>query len=123
MARVQTPDFSGRSGMWVQWQDVQDFSTSLSAYPIKADSPVTGEWGFGEHEQYRQIIKIAIGPKGATGDLLVDASLANYYDPALRCSARFQTDYPSVSNFRNGIESMMHNRSGRAVLEGSEDVR
>jgi hypothetical protein len=123
MAKVQTPHFRGRNGMWVQWQDVGDFAASLSAYPISADSPVLGEWGIGEQGKYTEIIKVGIAPKGATGALVANVSLANYYEPENRCSTRFETDYPSLSEFREAIERMMHNRTGTAVLNGWVEVR
>ncbi|RZF63788.1 hypothetical protein EWE75_14235 [Sphingomonas populi] len=122
IAKVQTPQFGGRNGMWVQWQAVGDFAASLSAYPINADSPVLGEWGFGEQGQYTEITKIGIAPKGSTGGLIINVTLANYYEPENRCSTRFETDYPSLSEFREEIERMMHNRTGSAVLQGSGDV-
>ncbi|AJP70569.1 hypothetical protein [Sphingomonas hengshuiensis] len=123
IAKVQTPHFSGRNGMWVQWQDVGDFAASLSTYPINADNPVLGEWGFGEQGQYTEITKVGIGPKGATGALVANVSLANYYEPENRCSTCFETDYPSLSDFREEIERMLHDRTGSAVLNGSVEIR
>ncbi|MES2496040.1 MAG: hypothetical protein V4618_07995 [Pseudomonadota bacterium] len=123
IAKVQTPLFSGRGGMWVQWQDVGDFAASLSAYPINADRPVLGEWGFAEQGQYTEIIKVRIVPKDATGALVATVSLANYDEPENRCSTCFQTDYSSLSGFREEIERMLHNRTGSAVLNGLADIR
>jgi hypothetical protein len=122
-AEVQTPLFSGRNGMWVQWQDVGDFAASLSRYPIEIGSPVIGEWGFGESGKYSEITKVVIAPKGSTGGLAADVSLADYYEPANRCSTRFTTDYPSLDRFRKDIERMMKERIGSAVLCGSTDFR
>lgn len=123
IAKVQTPHFGGRSGMWVQWQDVGDFAASLSAYPINADSPVFREWGFNEQGQYTEIIKVSIAPKGASGALVANVALANYYEPENRCSTRFETDYPSLRGFQEEIERMLRDRAGSAVLNGSVDVR
>lgn len=123
MAEVQTPCFAGRNSMWVQWQDVGEFAASLSRYPIEADNPLLGEWGFGEQEQYTEITRVRIAPKASTGGLVADISLANYYEPANRCRARFDTDYPALAKFQEEIERMMLDRSGGAVLNGSTDVR
>ncbi len=107
IAKVQTPHFSGSNGMWVQWQDVGEFAASLLRYPIDVDSPVIGEWGFCEQEQYTEITKISIAATGATGALLAAVSLANYYEPTNRCSTCFKTDYPAADRFRAEIERMM----------------
>ena len=122
-AEVQTPSFIGRNGMWVQWQDVGDFAASLLTYPIKIDSPVTGEWGFGEQGRYTEITKFSISPIGTGGGLLANVSLASYYEPTSRCNTCFRTDYPAADRFRAEIERMMKNRAGSAILLGSTDVR
>ena len=122
LAEVETPHFKGRNGMWVQWQDVGDFAAALIQYPIETDSPVTGEWGFTQQGNYTEVTKVSIGPTGKSGALVTSVSLVNYYEPSIRCSTRFQTDYPAVGRFRVEIERMMQDRTGRAVLEGSADA-
>lgn len=119
IARVETPDFSGTNGMWVQWQDVVEFGGALSRYPIEAANPVTCEWGFGEEGKYEVVTKVAIAPEGATGGLIVDVYLANFYDPRNRCHTRFYTDYPSITRFREQIERMMQKDALTAVLSSS----
>ena len=121
-AEVQTSCFSGRNGMWVQWRDVIDFAASLASYPIQADRSVTEEWGFNERGQYAEITKISITPEGLTDVLAVNVSLANYYEPASRCSICFKTDYPSLDRFRAEIEQMMRDRAGSAALFGSANA-
>jgi hypothetical protein len=121
-ARVETPDFSGENGMWVQWQDVAEFGEALARYPIEAADPVTGEWGFGEDGTYEIVTKVAIAPESATGALLVDVLLANYYEPANRCRTRFRTDYPATARFREQIARMMQQDSRTAILRGSKQI-
>ena len=123
IAEVQTPSFSGRNGMWVQWQDVGDFAALLSTYPITADKPVVEEWGFTQQGEHTEITKIGVAPRGTTGGLIVDIALTNYYSPLSRCRAQFETDYPALAIFREGIERMMQDRIGSAVLHGSTDIR
>lgn len=122
IAEVQTPRFRGRNGMWVQWQDVGEFAASLSRYPIDAEEPAVGEWGFGEQGRYTEITKITIAPEGLTGRLVADVALTNYYAPENRCCTRFKTDYASLDHFRDEIERMIEARSGNAILLGSTDV-
>lgn len=122
MAQVDTPQFKGRNGMWVQWQDMTDFAALLSTYPINADSPLVEDWGFSEQEKYTEITKIAISPFGLTGGLVAEVVLANYYEPTNRCSTRFETDYPSVRRFREEIDRMMRTRAGSAVLYGAAEA-
>ena len=122
-AAVETPKFRGRNGMWVQWQDLADFAATLSTFPIQAESPVTGEWGFAKAGHYTEITKVVIAPNGSTGALVVNVSLADYYEPENRCITRFETDYPSLDRFREAIEQMMSERTGEAVLDGSANNR
>ena len=109
--------------MWVQWQDLGDFATALSSYPIQADRPVIGEWGIGEAGHYTEITKVIIAPIGSTGALVVNITLADYNQPENYCSTRFDTDYPSLDRFREAIEAMMSERTGEAVLDGSANDR
>ena len=120
IARVETPDFKAANGMWIQWQDVVKFGAALSTYPIEAANPVTCEWGFSQAGEYQAITKVAIAPERATGGLVVEVCLANYYDPRHRCQTRFQTDYPSVARLREQIEAMMGGEAPTAFLAGQE---
>lgn len=117
-ARLHTPDFSGRNGMWVQWQDLLDLARSLSRYPIEAGQPVTCEWGFSEKEEYILITKLDIGPAGATGGLLAEICLRDYNAPANYCQTQFRTDYPALDAFREQIEAMMRKEASSATLNG-----
>ncbi|WP_443970476.1 hypothetical protein [Sphingobium sp. CR28] len=89
IAKVQTPHFSGSNGMWVQWQDVGEFAASLLRYPIDVDSPVTGEWGFREQEEYTEITKISIA---ATVPQMRCSPLSH-----LRITTSLQTDVARAS--------------------------
>ncbi|WP_404371643.1 hypothetical protein AB5I39_04375 [Sphingomonas sp. MMS24-J45] len=122
-AEVHTPRFSGRNGAWVQWQDLADFTASLSRFPIESGSPAVGEWGFGEQGQYTEITQVSIAPKGSTGGLVADVLLADWYEPTQRCSTRFETDYPSLARFQQEIEHMVRDRLGSAALHGFADSR
>jgi hypothetical protein len=118
MARVETSDFSRSNGMWVQWQDIEDFAAALGRYPIAKDDAVECEWGFSERGQYIEVTKVRIAPSGSTGGIFADVSLADYYQPENRCQTRFETDYPSLSEFRVQIGRMMQTRTGSATLNG-----
>ena len=119
-ARVETPDFSGRNGMWVQWQDIVAFGASLHRYPIEATHPLSCEWGFGEAGRYEVVTKVVIAPQGATGGLIVDVDVANYYDHRNRCRTQFLTDCPSLARFREQIETMMRREAQTAALCGTK---
>lgn len=120
IGRLQTPDFTGRNGMWVQWQDVVDFAAVLSRFPIEVAHPVTCDWGFSEGGQYTAITKLNVAAAGATGALVANVTLANYYEPENRCQVRFQTDYPSLTRFQHELESVMRRGTGSATLSGTK---
>lgn len=121
IARVETPDFSGSNTMWVQWQDLVDFAASLSCFPIEATNPVKCDWGFVENGDYKRVTTVEIAPTGATGALVADVYLANYYDPDNRCQTLFEIDYPSVERFKSEIDKMMSEKSGNATLKGMKE--
>lgn len=119
LARLQTPDFSGRNGMWVQWQDLTEFAASLSRYPFDAANSVACEWGFGEEAEFTPVTRLSFCPAGVTGGLIGDVFLANYYEPANFVQSKFETDYPSVAEFQRQLESMMRREGADATLIGS----
>lgn len=119
-AHLQTPDFSGRNGMWVQWQDLLEFARSLSRYPIGTRQPVGCEWGFSEKGEYTPVTKLDIGPTEVTGGLQARICLRDYYAPANCCQTEFRTDYPSLDAFREQIEAMMRKEASAATLNGSK---
>ena len=117
-AHLQTPDFSGRNGMWVQWQDLVEYGEALARYPIEATNPVSEEWGFGTVDDYKVVTRIVIGPTGPTGGLLCDVSLFDYYEPEYGGRSRFTTEYPAVEQFRQQLAAMMRKEGRQAVLSG-----
>ncbi|HEV7287147.1 hypothetical protein [Sphingomonas sp.] len=118
LARLQTPDFSGRNGMWVQWQDLTDFAASLSQYPFNA--PAVCEWGFGEEGKFTPVTKLSLSAAGVRGGLIADVFLANYYEPANFVQSRLETDYPSVAEFQRQLARMMRREVSDATLIGSK---
>ncbi|MCR5870268.1 MULTISPECIES: hypothetical protein [unclassified Sphingomonas] len=120
LARLQTPDFSGRNGMWVQWQDLTEFAASLSRYPFDAANPAACEWGFGDEAKFTPVTKLSLSAAGVRGGLIADVFLANYYEPANFAQSRFQTDYPSVTEFQRQLERMMRREGSDATLIGSK---
>jgi len=116
VARLETPDFCGRNGMFVQWQDLVEYGEALARYPIEAADPVINEWGFGTVEDYNCITRIVIGPSGPTGGLLCDVSLSDYHDPEYSCRSQFTTDCPAVGQFRQQLAAMMRKEGRHAVL-------
>lgn len=118
LASVQTPDFSGPNAMWVQWQDVEDFSASLSSYPIQADTPLACDWGYSENEEYVPITVVKIAPATATGALIADVFLADQYAPNNQCRTLFETDYLALANFKKALHQIMSDRYGVATLLG-----
>jgi len=121
-AKLDTPLFTARNGMWVQRQDVVDFAKTLKTYPIQADCPAVGDWGFGEQGKSVEITKLSISHVGLTGGLVTRVVLANYYDPTSKCSTNFKTDYPSLMRFSEEIQQMMLQRTEKATLCGSGEV-
>jgi hypothetical protein len=116
---VRTDMFSGRAGFWVQWQDVEEFGQSLRAYPIAADAPLRGAWGFEPWEGDSLIIRIEVAPANRRGDLKVEVEVADHIEPTERLRASFRTNYPQLEAFSGSIEKLMKRQTEEAVLTGS----
>ena len=117
-ATVATPAFSARNGMWVQWQDLEEFAVTLATYPIPEEKPLSCEWGIGKGGDYEPITRLLIGPARPAGGLLAAVLLTNYDDTRDRCQTFFQTDYPSLARFGDEIQQMMRREAPAAVLGG-----
>ena len=111
--------FSGRGGFWVQWQDVTEFSESLSAYPIPQGTTLSAQWGFDMQEGEDLRLRVQIAPTNPKGDLTVTAEVADYLAPSQRVRTSFQTNYPELEAFRSEIARLISRNAGSATLRGS----
>ena len=116
---VETPDFSGRGGFWVQWQDVIEFGEALAAYPITDDAPVVGQWGYEMQEGDDLILRIEIKPTNPRGDLAVHYEVADMHEARNRIRGSFLTNYPQIAEFRAAITRLMDKEIDEAVLTGT----
>ncbi len=110
--------FEGHGGFWVQWQDVREFGEALAVFPISADAPVIGQWGFNYQEGDDLIIRVGIAPADPRGNLRVSFEIADQDEPRSRVRAWFLTNYPDVETFRAQITALMDHEIGEAVLVG-----
>lgn len=117
-ASLRTPQFSGRNGMWVQWQDLSEFAEALSRYPIDAAGPVECNWGFGGEGGYSPVTRVRVRPAAVTGPVAVEVLLADHYQPDDHCRTRFETDYPALLEFQRQLRLMMRREGEEAVLKG-----
>lgn len=115
---VETPDFSGRGGFWVQWQDVIEFAEALGAYPITNDAPVGCQWGYEMQEGDDLILRIEIKPTNLRGDLAVHFEVADMHEAHKRMRGSFLTNYPEIAAFRADITRLMDMATDEAVLTG-----
>lgn len=116
---VETPDFSGRGGFWVQWQDVIEFGEALAIYPITDDAPVVGQWGYEMQQGDDLILRIEVKPANLRGDLAVLYEVADMHEARNRIRGSFLTNYPQIAEFRAAIARLMDKEIGEAVLTGT----
>lgn len=116
---VTTERFSGRGGFWVQWQDVGEFGQSLRTYPITAEAPVLGAWGYEPWEGDALIVRIEVAPANATGDLKISVEVADNHEKSERVRTSFRTNYPQLEAFSDSIEKLMKREANEAVLLSS----
>lgn len=79
-----------------------------------------GHWRRGG---YAAVTKVSLGAAGATGGLIVEVLLANYYEPRNSCQTSFRTDYPSLAEFQRQLQLMMRNERAEAILGGTAPDR
>jgi hypothetical protein len=115
---VETDQFSGRGGFWVQWQDVVEFGESLSAYPISTEKPVVAQWGYEQQEGDDLTVRIEIGPKDSLGELVARVEIADDHEPSMRVRAAFRTGYPALEMFQRDITKLMAGELDVATLLG-----
>jgi len=115
-ARVEADGFCGANGFWVQWQDVVEFASSLSQYPLPKGQRVEAEWGYSEGGTYTRVTFISLTASNRGGGIAVCVDLADSYDVRRRCQLVFETSYANLSDFRVGLESLMKRAGESAVL-------
>jgi hypothetical protein len=115
---VETANFKGTVSFWVQWQDVEDLGSSLKAYPIELEAPITASWGFNQCIGDDLIIDLHIAQADARGTLLVRAELADQHDRSQRLKASFRSDYSCLDSFGREVRRMMKCDLEEAVLLG-----
>lgn len=117
---VETLQFSGCGGFWVQWQDVVEFGESLAAFPITADAPPKACWSYRQSDGSEVVIlNVMISPANLTGDLLVSVEIADDSEPRRRVFTTFVTHYPDLEAFGRSIARVMERKLDEAVLRGS----
>lgn len=116
--KVETEQFSGRGGFWVQWQDVVEFGEKLNAYPIEVDNPIIAQWGYNMQEGDDLIIRICIAPKNKTDDLSISIVVADDHDPLQRLTVTFRSGYAALDIFRQDLAKLMNGETNEAELHG-----
>lgn len=115
---LETRDFTGRGGFWVQWQDVEEFAESLSVYPLPSANPPRAQWGFEKLEGDDLIIGLELKPADTRGTLLVSVELADDFEPRRRVRSDFTTHYPQLEAFQQALMKLMRREAQEAVLSG-----
>jgi hypothetical protein len=115
---VETDRFSGRGGFWVQWQEIVEFGESLAVYPISAEKPLLVEWGYEMLERDDLIIRIEIGPKDSSGELIARVEVADDHEPWKRVKTSFRTGYPALEMFQRDVVKVMAGEADVAILLG-----
>mgnify|MGYP000014619105 CR=1 FL=1 len=117
---VETENFRGTSGFWVQWQDVVDLGEAIPSSPARLATPLEAQWGFNMQEGDDLIVRIAIVPHGKLGELVVRVELADQYEPTNRVRASFTTTYSALDLFKADLSRLMAEELDRAELLGRE---
>lgn len=122
VAVVDTPNLQATGGFWVQWQDVEEWASALTRYPISADLPIEEEWGQTENGIYQSIVRIVIAATDSKGQLKATVELADPHDTVFSARTSFRTSYAEVQRFAADVAAMMARRLDEAVLAGRQSV-
>ena len=121
-ANLSTAKISGRMGFWVQWQDVKEWASELTAFPMRSNYQSEADWGQSESDgsNYQPIIKIVISAS-QLGKLDVAVKLADHLDERVGCRGTFSTDFPALQRFAEDLGALMNRQRDEAVLTGVSD--
>ena len=114
--RVETENFFGQGGFWVQWQEIEELAEAILQYPITKRSPIVRDWGFSQAGSYTSILRFELTPKNMLGDILVLVRIADYDDHTKYVGTSFRTTYSALEWFSRDIGRMMRKEIGEAQL-------
>jgi hypothetical protein len=116
--QVQTEQYSGTGGFWVQWQDVSELADRLRQYPIPPDAPIQAQWGFDMQKENDLILSIEVAAIEETGDLLIRVEMADHVSPEERLLTSFTTSYAELASFADALKGVMAKSRDEAILSG-----
>ncbi|MFT5330689.1 MAG: hypothetical protein ACI9TB_001321 [Parasphingorhabdus sp.] len=113
---VAADGFAGLGGMWVQWQDLLELSEKLAAFPLPEQNPPTEDWGYGEVDDYRSIVKLRFANAGKRGPVSVLVQISDDDESDLFVSCKFKVGYAALDRFRVQLNEMAKDKSGSCLL-------
>ena len=117
---LESASFSGKSGFWVQWQDLVEFADKLPSSPDRLGERIFSQWGFDTLEKDDLILSLSIEEVGRLGELSVCVELADHNVPLNRLRASFRAIYASLDLFKRDLVKLMAREGETAELIGRE---
>ena len=108
-ASFDTGQFKGQCHYWCPPSEFADLAAALGTYPMSSDAPIDECW-------YGGCIRLRVEPIDAVGHLSVSVALEEFGSDWNKCRSRFQVSYGDVDRFREQLETVLANGSGKAVL-------
>ncbi|MEM9086152.1 MAG: hypothetical protein AAGB23_09550 [Pseudomonadota bacterium] len=117
---LQSGSFSGKSGFWVQWQDLLEFGDQLPSSPARLSERISCDWGFDTLEKDDLVLSLSIEEIGGLGELSVSVELADHNAPFNRLRASFRATYASLDLFKRDLLKHIAHEGEAAELVGRE---
>ena len=128
-AFVRCDEFSGRGAAWFFTNQIREFLTAISAFPIPIHNGPKLEGGFHDEsgETLQQChLSVRLSPHDRLGLVRVTASVATQADRNAEkdlqqsLTGRFLVNYGDIDRFGDELAAMLERGSGEATLQGSQ---
>jgi hypothetical protein len=118
---VNTMSFSGTGFFWSNLSEMPDLIRSLGRYPLH--EPVVGRWGYNSMLDSDLVLSLRITQVDKRGLLEAKIEVADLFDLSRRLTASLNTDYASIERLSTDLAAITAQRTGEAILAGTERVR
>jgi len=118
---VNAKSFSGTGFFWSDLSEMPDLIRSLRRYPLH--EPVVGRWGYNALEGSDLVLSLRITQVDKRGLLEAIIEVADLFDLSRRLTVSLKTDYASIERLSTDLAAISAQRTGEAILAGTERVR
>ncbi|QYE35398.1 hypothetical protein KZX46_05295 [Polymorphobacter sp. PAMC 29334] len=108
--------FSGSAFFWSTLFEFPEIISKLQCYPL--GDPIKWTWGYDECEGTNLVLGLSLMQVDHAGKLRATVEIADLYDTSRRLTTKFETEYHALDILRGGLNLVVSQRAGEALLSG-----